>query len=254
MPLTSYDAIIARIAAGFASREQIDGDTPVAPVNLIGVVGPMHRAASIKSMPTPLPTGVTGYIPTRLHLFGSQNSDTYLFCKTASLGTLDIAGPTFTLENGGIPPQVTELGVTRTLPTALMIEAITNVTGTPGNLTVTYVDQDGNAQETSPSNVLGAGQAGTAGFVQLNAPDYGITQLVTATRTAGTTPAGTLRFHAVIPLCLLFYSTTAAVTKNFFGRDFNPVVLGAGDTLQCFNLLNAVALRAMGTITLVGDN
>lgn len=255
MAIKSYDDLLNRIGGGYSLSQPIMGlrESTAQPIGGNNIQ--CHLTGNTKALPA-LPGGVTAYIPTAVSVAGSQNA-TYsiLFAYLINLGSLDIAGPTFT--DGSSMPTKTELGVSRTTSSAVFIEVTTALNATPGNMTVTYVDQDGNGAETTTAQALGGSSpVGSSGFIVLNSPDIGVRDITAATCTGGTTPTGVVRFWGVIPISM--GGSTAAAGglgeyRNLLTSTFNCQRLPGSATLGVFGL-QANAKSVQGCIYFVGDS
>jgi len=149
--LATVDGYIKRVADGYCVSEPLLADfqsTLVAPQG-----GPIWCREFTYTVPT-LETGVAAYIPLALNFASSLSTGILMIAKCIDLGHLDISGPTFT--DGSAMPTVTELGSSRQVGGGVMCEVTTALNATPGNMTVTYKDQDGNGTETTTSTALGA--------------------------------------------------------------------------------------------------
>lgn len=223
MPITSFDSFIESKCAGFDKRENFYTQFQAAKTatlftgNLL--VRSMHDVR-IGTLPT-LPVGKTYYMPTYIDLTGSANNTTYSIYKLTSFGSLNIATPTFT--DGSAAPTVTEGGVSRQIPSAVLAVVTTALNATPGSITITYRDQDNNTAETTASITLTASVvAGTAAFLNLNAGDWGALDITAATRTGGTSPTGVIEFFHVQPVCTLVTPGTSATIPVFNFLTDNP--------------------------------
>ena len=259
MALQAYDDFVARVANGYWMSQPIWDEIQTATTALLAApTTNCQRCGYTRNMPSPLPSGVTAYIPTKIavHWAGADILRGLLVAKMISLGSLNIATPTFT--DGSAMPTVTELGVSRSLSSAILAEVTTVLNATPGSLTVTYVDQDGNTAETTTADALTASAAvRSCAFVKLNSPDWGARDITAASRTGGTTPTGAIQFWGLIPI--MFVSCNSAQAPNYAHENlllqhFNPARLGAGDRVGCF-VMGATATKCVqGDIFIVGDN
>lgn len=252
--VTTYNGLINRISNGFVKNQPIWGEAQTAGATLGGNTTPMLRTGWTMTLPTPLPTDVSQYLATYITAASNLATSSTLVAKLVNLGSLDIATPTFT--DGAAMPTVTELGVSRQVSGPIFIEVTTVLNAAPGSITVTYVDQDGNAAETTAAQALGASApVRSSGFIQLNTPDIGARDITTATRTGGTTPTGVIRFWGIIPISIVETDWVAGVpgADNLLTAGFCYSPLGAGDTVGLFALGSTV--RALtGNITFIGDS
>jgi hypothetical protein len=153
-------------------------------------------------------------------------------------------------------PTVTELGTSRVMASAVIAEVTTALNATPGSLQITYTDQDGNTSQSNTAVALTASAVvGTCAFVNLAAGDTGVRDISAATRSAGTTPTGVIKFWGLVPIALVSTALGDNPEKmNLITQNFNPIRLGAGDVVRVFPTVSATAKRVFGMINLVGDN
>lgn len=260
MPLTSYDDFLARIGTGHWLNQPFWGEMAAAAVNLGGTLLSWVRLGHAKNLPDPLPSGVTSYVVTQVahsqSRTGSASDHVFLFGRLIDLGNLDIAGPTFT--DGAAMPSYTELGVSRQIPSPILIEVTTALNSSPGSMTVTYQDQDANTAETTASQALGASATvGSSGSIALNDPDWGAIDITTATRTGGSSPTGIVQFWGIHPLCAsLVPAQTEAHCENIITSGVNLLHLPAGAALGGFmaTALTNHTKAILGNIFVVGDS
>jgi len=252
--ITTFDGFIERISNGFSRTEPIEGHQFAASVNFGATTGwNMHGSIETRVIPT-LESGVDSYIPTAISMVNSTSLSEVIVVKLVDMGSLNIGTPTFT--DGSSMGTATMLGSTVNRVTPILAEVTTALNATPGNFTVTYVDQDGNAAETTTSRALPvSAPVGAMAFVETNAGDYAIRDITAATRTGGTSPTGVIQFWGIIPITLLkFYGTgTWIATDDFLTRGLNIVKLTSGDRLGFINLNSSATKRLYGSITYVGD-
>jgi len=253
--LSSHDGFISRIGAGYSALEIIDGETAATTSSLLpSCAFTMQAGPVLKAFPS-LAGGNTAYVVTRMSLFGTTAEQNYIVARVINLGSLNISTPTFT--DGDPMPTVTELGVSRVMASAVIVEVTTILNSNPGSITITYTDQDGNTGQTSSSQALTASAAvGTCGFISLLAGDTGVRDITAASRTGGTTPTGVVKFWGLVPLGIIQIPlTTITEVRSFEGPHyFNPVRHGAGDQIKLFNMGSAVAKRATGVYSIVAQD
>jgi hypothetical protein len=252
MPLATVDDILARCAAGFELRENFAVDQRIANTGLLP-----NFAQSIQyryTVPT-MPSGVSAFIPSEIDLASSTLNGYFTVAKAINLGSLNISTNVFT--DGSSMPTVTELGVSRVVAGGMIAVVEVALNATPGSLSVTYVDQDGNAAEASPVTAMTASSTvESGGVVPLNSPDWGVRDVTTAARTGGTTPTGTVRFYGLIPIgCIQGNgsSNQSAVSIAPLGLDFNPIRLAAGDLVIVMQAQLTAARAIVGSLQFIGD-
>lgn len=155
--------------------------------------------------------------------------------KGVKFGTLDISGASGTFTAGSAAPTVTEGGISRQASSPVLVAVETTLSATPGNFTITYIDQDNNVAETSGSAALtGGALRGTAGFFNaLNGTDSGALQITGATRTGGTSPTGVLGFWHVLPITNIIIPAGGVIVSTNFLTDLALLhKLSAGDQLM----------------------
>ena len=256
MALSTFDAILARVAAGFwASEASLSEQAAAIALTLFTEQNSATgRSVNFRVFPTPLPTGVTAYIPTRLLQQASTNQG-FLWARLVDLGNLDLAAPTFT--DGSAFPSVTEAGVSRSESGPILAEVTTVLNATPGSITVTYVDQDGNAAQATASHTLTASAAvGTCGFIGLVASDWSARDITTATRTGGTTPTGVINFWGMRTLMVssMPQANGELRPENLLTSAFCPQRLAAGDALAVISLGVSGINTKLFEMFAVGDN
>lgn len=252
MTVLSYDNIINRISNEFVLTQPIFSTQETATAAFGLNTSAIHRAAFTKALPS-LPSGVTGYVASRIHVLGTVAGVEIILGKLINLGSLDISSNVFT--DGAQMPSVNELGVNRQIPSAIFVEVTTALNATPGSLNVTYVDQDGNAAETSTTQTLPpSGAVGSAGYINLNSPDFGAIDITGAARTGGTTPTGVLTFWGMIPICMnpISFSNSIAPECNLLTDGFSFPIFGGGDVIGGFALGSTAVKGIMGNITFIG--
>jgi hypothetical protein len=175
--------------------------------------------------------------------------------KLVDLGSLNISTNTFT--DGSAMPTVDELGTNRVMAGAVIMEVTVALNATPGSITITYTDQDGNASQTSTSQALAASAAiGSIGNLQLATGDYAVRDISAAARTGGTTPTGTIKFWGIIPVGMVYSAGAGAgETVDLVTNSFALVPLGTSDQLYVIHASTVVANNVIqGVLNVVGDS
>jgi hypothetical protein len=258
MAVSSYNDIIARIGSGYAAKWPFYGEAQVT-VGLVGAGNTsIQKIAYARTMPS-LPTGVSQYLLTAVQgHHGVGVVRTTMVCEVIDLGSLNIAGPTFT--DGTTFPTRTELGSSRQTYGPIFAEVTTALNATPGSIAVTYVDQDGNTAETTSSTALPTSNngIGTTGFILLNSGDIGAQDITTATRTGGTTPTGVIQFWGILPLCYAATSSTGAIfIQPMLTNGFMWARFGADAKIRIFETTGGTTTAASslaGVLDIVGDS
>jgi len=257
MALTTYDLFISQCASGI-KRNQPIGDEAQANTTatfLARNIATMTRRGYTKPLPSPLPSGVTAYICSRISVTGSSPGIALIVAKLIDLGSIDISTPTFT--DGSAMPTKTELNASNVTASPVLCEVTTALNATPGSLQITYVDQDGNTAEATTAQVMTASSVvKSAAYIDLNGTDWGVQDITAATRTGGTTPTGVVQFWGLLPITICpLAPNTDGVTwiDNLIGTAFNPTRLGAGDVIGAFQSGSALS-RVYGNLFFVGDN
>lgn len=257
----SFNDLINRFGGGFRLDQPIWGEQTASTTTTLTsndfAVLQTSRVGDTTVMPT-LPAGVSAIVPMTVDLTTSIASMSVLVAKCTNLGSLDISGASGTFTDGSAMPTVTELGVSRVTSGAVMMEVTTVLNGTPGTITVTYVDQDGNGAETTAAHTLTASAAvRTCGTLLLNTTDWGVRDITAAARAAGTTPTGIIKFWGITPIALMAASPGQAgicIMDNLITSGFNWTKLGAADVIQYFVMSNASAKAIMGHMVFMGDS
>lgn len=206
MPITTYDGLVSRISNQFNSRLVGAGNYTVAKTALYSTpAGGLVAADMCLVTPTKtLPSGVTSYIPTEVIVITQTQGLPILIAEMIDLGSLDISGASGTFTDGSTMGTRTEGGATNNNYASVMMEVTTALNATPGSITVTYIDQDGNTAEPTTSITLAASAVvGSGAWLPLNNPDIGVRDITAATRTGGTSPTGVIKFWGVRPIALV---------------------------------------------------
>lgn len=206
-----------------------------------------------------LPSGVTNYIVTRAHAYSQQGTTfALLLAHLIDLGSIDISGASGTFTDGSAMPTVDEGGVSRVTNGAILMEITTVLNATPGALTITYTDQDGNTGQSSGAMTLPAsGVVGSAGFATLAGTDCGARDITAASRSAGTTPTGVIKFWGVRPIAVLtpLSNIVAFCADNLIGpAGFNPLRLPDSARIGIVALGNVTAKTVIGGLDIIGDD
>lgn len=256
--VASYNDLINRVAGNFTLNEPFWGELQ----SSTGILGGNQAALALISLQrdTPsLPAGVTSYIPTTIGGAWSASSGyPLLVCQCINLGSLDISGPTFT--DGSQMPTVTELGVSRQTSGMVLMEITTALGATPGAITITYVDQNGNAAETTTAQNLPVTNPNihTVGAIVLNAGDIGVRDITSATRTGGTAPTGVVKFWGCLPIALCCSDGSGNIfTENLLTNTFLLSQLPAATKIAYFAYGggNSITARAVhGNMYIIGDS
>jgi hypothetical protein len=196
--ISTHNELLSRITNGYEATEPIHGNFPVVRANPVtGLAG--HRAFYTPSVPSSLASGVTAHIPTQVH-GGSSLLGVFIgYCEMINLGSIDLSTNTFTA--GSTMGTTTFGGQTVSRSGVLWLEVTTALNATPGTLTVTYVDQSGNAAEAAAGAALTASTAvGSGGFLRINGTDGAVREVTTAAQSGGTSPTGVIKFWGLIPI------------------------------------------------------
>lgn len=262
MALSSFNDFIARWAAGYRASFPIWGEQQAAASsNLLGTGGLIACKIATLDMLGALPTGVTSFIPTRIDMFGTTFGS-ILVGRLIKLGELDISGASGTFTDGAAMPSLTELGVSRQIPSAVIVAVKTALNATPGSITFTYTDQDGNTGIVSQSLALTASTSvGTCQVFPFTSAslDTGVIDITASSRTAGTTPTGVLEFFGMIPIARFTPQASSGTAMSFASLlldHINLVRLGASEQLGFFSMIQPASVTGawVGSIQFVGDN
>lgn len=255
---TTYEGLMARYAAGYGRVQPIYGEQVAATTSAtLGTVTQINwqRAGITRAMPSSLPSGVSGFIPTKVTFSSSPNLLGVWLVKLIDLGSLNISTNVFT--DGNSMPTVTEMNTSRVQSGAVIMEVTTALNATPGSITITYTDQDGNSGQTSTSQALGASAVvGSIGNLQLASGDYAIRDISSAARTGGTTPTGVVKFWGIVPITMAYSVAVGnGETVDLLTTSFAPQLLGTND--QMYVLVGTTTAAndvTQGIIHLVGDS
>lgn len=258
MAVASYNDLVARVGSNYTLNQPFWGELQSTTGLLAGTQTGLANLATQKDLPS-LPSGVTAYIPTTIGgVWSASTGYPLLVCQCINLGTLDLATSAFT--DGSSMPTVTELGVSRQTSGMVLVEAITAIGSTSGGINITYVDQDGNAAETTTTQNLPVSNANIhfVGAIILNAGDVGVRDITNATRTGGTPPTGTLKFWGCLPIAMCCSDASGNIfTENLLTSTFMLSQLPAATKIIYFAYAggNAITARALhGNMFLIGDS
>jgi hypothetical protein len=242
MAIASYDTLIEGVCAGNGAQDNFYMQLGTA--TAIPFTGPaLGRQLYPMRLPLlpSLPGGKNYFAPTIFEACSSRANHLTLM-KLVTFGSLDISGASGTFTDGSVAPTVTEGGVSRQIPSAVLCAVTTALNATPGTFTITYQDQDGNSAETTSALTLAASAAiGSAAFIPLNGTDWGAIDITAAARSAGTTPTGVLTFYYVEPICTLSLPHVGiGAAANFLTDKVRMVKLSASDSLAILGSGTAV--------------
>jgi len=254
VPSTTFDGLLARKLAGYERnvsfmRAYQSAGAAVWAASSTDTFNGMRFGTY--TVPT-LEAGVDAYVPTMMEWNASIGPGiTFMVAEQISLGTLSLATPTFT--DGSSAPTRTVGNTSTVVPGFCIGEVTTALNATPGNATVTYVDQDNNTAETTRSLTLGASApVGSFSSLPLNSPDWGVRDITTATRTGGTSPSGVIQFWWLNPIYVGPNATISLLSADLLGlgtvRRF-----GTGAQLGLFGFSTSTQ-GVYGHIDFVGDS
>ena len=259
MAVTTYDGLIARVGANYSATWPFYGELQSTTGLLGGNNQALQRLGYARDL-TSYPTGVTGYIATAIQgaISISSTVRTLFVCQCINLGSLDTSSNVFT--DGSAMPTITELGSSVSSYGPVFVEYMNTLGGTPGSITITYVDQDGNAAETSAAQTMSATNPnpGTTGWIVLNGTDWGVRDITTAARSGGTSPTGTVQFWGILPIAQISVGGTgSSYIEPMITQDFMWSDLPQNSVIRVFNYSGgtSVAGTAMtGIINFIGDS
>lgn len=246
---TGHTSAIAQDTAGVCAR------IPFYYLNSAGVTTTIFTAEIVRkqfnfvyiTIPT-LPAGVDYVVPTFECTTPSASIGATMFAKLVNFGVM--AGTTWT-GTGATMGTVVEGGATNNVAGPVLCVVETGLGATGGNLTVTYVDQDGNTAEAGTAQALtNSALKGTAGYYSLNAPDWGARSVSTVTRSAGT---GNVRLYGVYPLAVhgINAASTMLSTRSPMTEVGQFSKLVAGDKIAIING-GSTASAFIGMIHFIG--
>lgn len=254
--IVAYDDIINRVGGGFTLSQPFTDFIPATTANTLGNGTSLQRLGVTKDTPS-LPSGVTAFMLTQVTASVGVSGGvlgTLMVAQLINLGSLNIGTNVFT--DGSAMPTVTELGSSRQVAGPVFVEVTTALTGTPGTLTITYQDQDGNASETTSAQTMAASVVKSSGWIVLNSNDWGVIDISAAARSGGTSPAGVIKFWGIIPIGMipLVNTTNMQGVENLLTASFNPIRLGAAATVGAFLLASTASVAMTGSLFFVGDS
>lgn len=251
---TTYNQLLAR-AASHGRRQPIWGEQVTATTASILAGTPqisLQRVGRTKALPSSLPTGVAGFIPTRFTVSSATGTALWLV-RLVDMGSLDISSNTFT--DGSAMPTVTELNTSRALPGIVLVEVTTVLNATPGSLSITYTDQSGNTAANTAQAMTASSAVGSMGIVNFNAGDTGAVDITTAARTGGTTPTGVVKFWGVIPVAMVYNTLQIGETVDLLTTRFAPHFMGTSEELYVLaGSITSANTVVQGSVFYIGDS
>lgn len=203
MALKSLNDIIARVSAGYGRN--IPGAMHQYPsTNGAGQQG-VAKGIHFPLLPSPLPSGVTGWIPTAFTGYSAHtNATSSILVAGTNLGTVNYGASSFT--DGSAMPTRRELG-TNGVATwgAVFMEVTTALNGGAGTAQITYTDQDGNTGNTVNLDVGGSAVKGSC-FMQYTyaTGDYGVRDVTACSYSGQSSPQGVVKLWGITPLGMIF--------------------------------------------------
>lgn len=257
MAVTSYDGLIAQVGADKSMNAFFYADLQTALSGTTCLAASTNQItkhaipSTFRTLPSPLPGTVTGYMITNAEIMQTGAQCIVLIGRIINLGNINIGTNVFT--DGSAMPTVTSLGASYVSASPILCVTTTVLNATPGNLTVTYVDQDGNAAEAAAAAAMTASSSVyAASWLPLNSTDWGARDITAAVQSAGTTPTGVVTFYGFIPLgfCQANASTCTALNLTTGFPSFFK--FGAGDQISAVVIGTVSAKGILGKITVVG--
>lgn len=259
MAVSSYNDIIARIGSDYCAVEPLYGEFQGTRGVIVTTSAPMVNMYDGPTTPSSLPSGVNAFVPTFVTgKIDAAINVTVMLARAINLGTLDLATNTFT--DGSAYPTIKELGNNSSQSFGpVFCEITTALNATPGSFTITYIDQDNNAPETSSSYTLPTSNNGIklVGWLNLNSTDIGVIDITGATQSGGSSPSGTLKFWGVIPLSMSSASPSLGLVQadNLLTDGFIWNELPVSTTIKGFSLASGTTSTGrayVGALTIVG--
>lgn len=254
--ITTFDGLLARISNEFDSTDIIYSQWPNTLSSVTSTTGPVLAFRHyMQAVPSPLPTGVTAYIPTEMSLvLGAGAGTWFMLAEMIDLGSINISGASGTFTDGNAMPTRTELGISQQVWGPIYAEVTTGLNSAPGSLTVTYTNQAGTPSQSTGALALTAGAiiARCGGFLKLAAGDVGAVDITAASRSIGTTPTGVIHFYGIIPVSMTNVVVGTSIVEDIIS---SGVVrrLPAGAQLGLFTGIGTVSTLS-GFVRMVGDS
>lgn len=254
MTLASVDDYIARIGnnyhfpANFVCAERTAATSSTVST---GQLASLQSNGMIHTTLSSLPTGVTSFNLTGAGILTSV-ATCYIIGRAILLATWDNATATFT--DGSSMPTVTEGNTSRVTSSPIFAEISTALNGSPGNLTITYVDQDGNTAEAAAATTLTSSAAvGSVGIWPLNSSDIMARDITNITRTGGATHAGFVNFWGILPIDIFTAVLGVPDIGDYVIRNCPPMRLGTNESIMLISTSTA-AKNAIGYLNFVGGD
>lgn len=215
MAITSFNTLIEAQTTEFRASETFYAQAAASGLSLISAQSQSRLLfpGRLRALPA-VPGGKSFFVPTAVEIASTVGRQV-IVCELTSFGSIDISGASGTFTDGSVAPTVTEGGVSRQISSSVLAVVTTALNATPGTLTITYVDQDGNTAETTGSMSLTASAVvNTAAVLPLNANDWGARDVTAAARSGGTSPSGVIEFFHCQPICTVSASAGRATSAN----------------------------------------
>lgn len=245
--IKKYNDLIKRASDGYFFSQPFYFENQANMVQIGNGSFTLNKLGFTAVLPT-LPSGVNSYKLVGAEVYANSNYGVHI-CKQVLLGTLNLATNVFT--DGGTMPINNGIQLWSTM----IIEALTPLNATPGNITITFNDRNG-ASLSSGAIALGASATiGACGVIPAPGANVGVTDVTAAVQSGGTTPSGTIGIYGLIPLGTC-YSRTGTANPSVVNNQthaFNHYPLGAGDKIGIFRVGSNVAMSAFGRLIFMGD-
>lgn len=255
MTIRSYDDVIRCNSSYGGAILPLYGESQATATALTTTSNVIARAGWLPTTPSSFGSGITSFIPTMVSYASSTASSAMLVARLVDMGSLNLSTNVFT--DGSAMPTRTYLGTSRPMVSSVILEVTTVLNATPGSITVTYVDQDGNTAEAGSAMALAASApVNSVGWYILNSGDVGVRDITLMAQSGGTSPTGVVKAWGVIPISFVSCAPGGTPSaEDLLVSSFNPVRLGTSEELGVFFVgATAVARGTSGSMYVVAED
>ena len=258
MSIQTVDGLIARISSGYEKTSHLYANSAVTRSGCFSGGATLVRGGFVQSVPGSLESGVSAYLPTEFNIASSTSTQggNVILAELIDLGSIDTSGASGTFTDGSVMPTRTELGVSRQIAGPVWCEVEAALNSNAGSLTVTYTDQDGNTSQSSGAVTLAnSAPIHSGSLLPLATGDTGVVDITAASRAAGSSPSGTVRFWGIIPIAMSVATPSGVGIVEDLINSGMVRRLGAGSKLAVLYFSSSLTASSMfGSIRMVGDS
>lgn len=251
MASSNFNSFIDRETNGYGHIMPFYGQVQTAVSSTVFGSAPActYVPMKLKTLPT-LPSGVDYYLPTQCEI-ATNSARTIMLGMFYDLGSIDISGASGTFTAGSSMPTRTEGNASTNTFSSVICAVETQLNATPGTLSITYTDQDGNSGTSSGLALTGSALVNSCSVMPFASGDFGARTVTGSSRSGGTTPTGVIRFYGFYPLvCTVLHGTVGSVIDLLNDRiEYHK--LGANDSIGMLVFSNTVG-GFYGSLNVIG--